>query len=161
MEQIYRSMDMVLTPHRIVTRIIGEAMCCGVPVVAGGGYPIDFGRKFFDGKPIFGKNKTLRGFFSGLIIGTMIIGTSDPMKHFQQSEIDLLYNFAHQAAIAIGNAKLYEDSLAKIRQLTALFETGRHFPPHSIWIIDHDQHAGRNLCTGSPSRTLCNCFRNN
>ena len=60
-----------------------------------------------------------------MIIGTMTIGSSDSKVHFQQSEIDLLYNFAHQAAIAIGNAKLYEDSLAKIRQLTTLYEIGK------------------------------------
>jgi signal transduction histidine kinase/ActR/RegA family two-component response regulator len=60
-----------------------------------------------------------------MIIGTMAIGTSDPEVHFQQTEIDLLYSFADQAAIAIGNAKLYEDSLAKIRQLTTLYEMGK------------------------------------
>ncbi len=37
--------------------------------------------------------------------------TSDPQVHFQQNEIDLLFAFAQQAAIAIGNAQLYEDSL--------------------------------------------------
>jgi len=35
MEQIYRSMDIVLTPHRIATRIVGEALCCGIPVITG------------------------------------------------------------------------------------------------------------------------------
>ena len=60
-----------------------------------------------------------------MIIGTMVIGSSDPEVHFQQNEIDLLFNFAHQAAIAIGNAKLYEDSLAKIKQLTTLYEIGK------------------------------------
>jgi GAF domain-containing protein/ActR/RegA family two-component response regulator len=60
-----------------------------------------------------------------LIIGAMVVGTSDPGKHFQQNDVDLLFNFANQAAIAIGNAKLYEDSLAKIKQLTALYEVGR------------------------------------
>jgi GAF domain-containing protein/CheY-like chemotaxis protein len=60
-----------------------------------------------------------------MIIGTMEVGSSDPEVHFQQKEIDLLYNFAHQAAIAIGNAKLYEDSLAKIKQLTTLYEIGQ------------------------------------
>jgi len=60
-----------------------------------------------------------------MIIGAMVVSTSDPNKHFQQSEIDLLFNFAHQAAIAIGNAKLYEDSLAKIKQLTTLYEVGK------------------------------------
>jgi signal transduction histidine kinase/ActR/RegA family two-component response regulator/uncharacterized protein YigA (DUF484 family) len=60
-----------------------------------------------------------------MIIGTMAIGSSNPEVHFQQEEIDLLSNFAHQAAIAIGNAKLYEDSLAKIKQLTTLYEIGK------------------------------------
>jgi signal transduction histidine kinase/ActR/RegA family two-component response regulator len=60
-----------------------------------------------------------------MIIGTMAIGSSNPEVHFQQKEIDLLYNFAHQAAVAIGNAKLYEDSLAKIRQVTTLYEIGK------------------------------------
>ena len=60
-----------------------------------------------------------------MIIGAMTIGSSDPEVNFRQSEIDLLYTFAHQAAIAIGNAKLYEDSLAKIKQLTALYEIGK------------------------------------
>ncbi|MCK4669276.1 CDP-2,3-bis-(O-geranylgeranyl)-sn-glycerol synthase [Candidatus Bathyarchaeota archaeon] len=43
-----------------------------VPVIAGGGFPVDFGKVFFDGKPIFGKNKTLQGFFSGLAVGTAV-----------------------------------------------------------------------------------------
>jgi CDP-2,3-bis-(O-geranylgeranyl)-sn-glycerol synthase len=43
-----------------------------VPVIVGGGRPLDLGKKFFDGKPIFGKNKTLRGFFFGLAIGIMV-----------------------------------------------------------------------------------------
>jgi signal transduction histidine kinase/ActR/RegA family two-component response regulator len=60
-----------------------------------------------------------------MIIGTMVINSSDPEVHFRQSEIDLLHNFAHHAAVAIGNAKLYEDSLAKIRQLTTLYEIGK------------------------------------
>jgi CDP-2,3-bis-(O-geranylgeranyl)-sn-glycerol synthase len=42
------------------------------PVIGGGGTPIDIGRKFRDGEPIFGKNKTFRGFFVGLLVGTSI-----------------------------------------------------------------------------------------
>jgi len=60
-----------------------------------------------------------------MVIGTMMVGTSDPERHFRQEEINLLFNFAQQAAIAIGNAQLYEDSLAKIRQLTTLYEIGK------------------------------------
>ena len=52
---------------------IFPAYCANaVPVLAGGGYPMDFGKKFFDGKPIFGKNKTFRGFFCGLVVGTTV-----------------------------------------------------------------------------------------
>jgi len=43
------------------------------PVIFGGGTPIDFNKKLF-GKKIFGTHKTWRGFFSGLIIGTIIAG---------------------------------------------------------------------------------------
>ncbi len=60
-----------------------------------------------------------------MIIGAMVVRTSNPNKHFKQNEMDLLFNFAHQAAIAIGNARLYEDSLTKIRQLTTMYEIGK------------------------------------
>jgi CDP-2,3-bis-(O-geranylgeranyl)-sn-glycerol synthase len=54
-------------------KFIFPAYCANaIPVITGGGYPIDFGKKFFDGKPIFGKNKTIRGFFSGLAVGTAV-----------------------------------------------------------------------------------------
>jgi CDP-2,3-bis-(O-geranylgeranyl)-sn-glycerol synthase len=63
-----------------LTRLMIEALifmlpayCANaVPVIAGGGLALDFGKNFFDGKPIFGKNKTFRGFFSGLAIGTAV-----------------------------------------------------------------------------------------
>jgi CDP-2,3-bis-(O-geranylgeranyl)-sn-glycerol synthase len=54
-------------------KFIFPAYCANaIPVITGGGYPMDFGKKFFDGKPIFGKNKTFRGFFSGLVVGTAV-----------------------------------------------------------------------------------------
>lgn len=59
--------------HLIVNSIIFilPAYCANAtPVIGGGGLPMDFGRKFLDGKPIFGKNKTFRGFFVGLAVGT-------------------------------------------------------------------------------------------
>lgn len=52
---------------------IFPAYCANaVPVILGGGRPIDSGKTFIDGKPIFGSHKTLRGFFAGLIIGTLV-----------------------------------------------------------------------------------------
>lgn len=52
---------------------IFPAYCANaLPVLAGGGLPLDFGKNFIDGKPIFGKNKTFMGFFIGLIVGTSV-----------------------------------------------------------------------------------------
>ncbi len=52
---------------------IFPAYCANaVPVIFGGGHPLDAGRAFFDGKPILGSHKTLRGFLSGLIVGTLV-----------------------------------------------------------------------------------------
>jgi len=52
---------------------IFPAYCANAaPVIFGGGFPIDGGRTFLDGKPIFGSHKTLRGFFSGLVVGTLV-----------------------------------------------------------------------------------------
>jgi CDP-2,3-bis-(O-geranylgeranyl)-sn-glycerol synthase len=54
-------------------KFIFPAYCANaVPVLAGGGLPMDFGRNFFDRRPIFGKNKTFRGFFFGLAIGIFV-----------------------------------------------------------------------------------------
>ncbi len=52
---------------------IFPAYCAnGAPVLFGGGRPIDGGKTFRDGKPLFGPHKTVRGFVSGLIIGTFV-----------------------------------------------------------------------------------------
>jgi len=52
---------------------IFPAYCANAaPVIFGGGFPIDGGRTFLDGRPIFGSHKTLRGFFSGLVVGTLV-----------------------------------------------------------------------------------------
>jgi len=52
---------------------IFPAYCANAtPVIFGGGHPLDAGRTFLDGKPIFGSHKTIRGFFSGIIVGTLV-----------------------------------------------------------------------------------------
>jgi glycosyltransferase involved in cell wall biosynthesis len=37
LEEVFRAVDFVMSPNRIVTRIIGEALACGVPVLAAEG----------------------------------------------------------------------------------------------------------------------------
>ncbi len=45
------------------------------PVVFGGGKPLDFNKKFIDGRRVLGDHKTIRGFISGVVCGT-IVGVS-------------------------------------------------------------------------------------
>jgi CDP-2,3-bis-(O-geranylgeranyl)-sn-glycerol synthase len=42
------------------------------PVLLGGGPPIDGGRTWVDDQPLFGDHKTVRGTFSGIIVGIAI-----------------------------------------------------------------------------------------
>lgn len=39
------------------------------PVILGGGGPLDRGRTWIDGEPLFGDHKTVRGTISGLVVG--------------------------------------------------------------------------------------------
>jgi len=41
------------------------------PVLLGGGAPIDRGREFFDGRPLLGTNKTVKGFTYGFLLGSV------------------------------------------------------------------------------------------
>ncbi len=42
------------------------------PVIFGGGVPLDFNKRFIDGRRILGSHKTVRGFISGVICGTVV-----------------------------------------------------------------------------------------
>jgi len=54
-------------------KFILPAYCANAtPVIIGGGKPLDLGKNYKDGRRIFGENKTFRGFFSGLIIGSLV-----------------------------------------------------------------------------------------
>lgn len=55
-----------------LTIIVPTYCANGAPVIFGGGPPIDFGKSLPDGERIFGSNKTIRGFLSGLIVGAVI-----------------------------------------------------------------------------------------
>jgi CDP-2,3-bis-(O-geranylgeranyl)-sn-glycerol synthase len=54
-------------------KFILPAYCANAaPVIFGGGLPLDFGKVFYDGRPIFGRNKTFKGFFFGIAVGTIV-----------------------------------------------------------------------------------------
>ena len=37
MEEVFRAADLLISPHRITTRVIGESLCCNTPVIAAKG----------------------------------------------------------------------------------------------------------------------------
>jgi CDP-2,3-bis-(O-geranylgeranyl)-sn-glycerol synthase len=49
------------------------------PLVFGGGRPLDGGRNFSDGRPIFGSHKTVRGLFAGIIAGSLVGLAESPL----------------------------------------------------------------------------------
>ena len=54
-------------------KFIFPAYCANaLPVLAGGGTPMDFGKNFTDGRRVLGDNKTWRGFFFGWAIGILV-----------------------------------------------------------------------------------------
>ena len=62
------------------------------PLVLGGGRPLDGGRNFLDGRPVFGSHKTLRGLLAGIIAGSLVgLGESlvDPRLALAGSAISL------------------------------------------------------------------------
>lgn len=64
-------MDLAQIVARALEFIFPAYCANAVPVLAGGGPAMDFGKSLPDGGPVFGKNKTFRGFFAGLAVGTI------------------------------------------------------------------------------------------
>jgi len=54
---------------QVILFIIPAYVANAVPVLFGGGTPIDFGKNFVDKKRLLGDGKTWRGFFSGIVFG--------------------------------------------------------------------------------------------
>lgn len=64
-------MDLVQLIFQALEFIFPAYCANAVPVLAGGGVRMDFGKTLPDGKRVFGNNKTFRGFFAGLAVGTV------------------------------------------------------------------------------------------
>jgi CDP-2,3-bis-(O-geranylgeranyl)-sn-glycerol synthase len=86
--------DIVYAFYFILPAYVANA----APVVFGGGYPLDAGKLFLDGKPLFGSNKTIRGFFAGLLVGTLsgfVLGSLYQLEGFPK-------NFLFQYNLLLG-----------------------------------------------------------
>jgi GAF domain-containing protein/anti-sigma regulatory factor (Ser/Thr protein kinase) len=65
------------------------------------------------------------------VVGTLVVvGTRDGKKEFDQPGLDLLVTFANHAAIAIENARLYEQAQQRMRELEALYRADEELYRH-------------------------------
>jgi GAF domain-containing protein len=69
--------------------------------------------------------------FKDQVIGTLVVAATQGGKEmFHQSDLDLLVAFANQAAIAIENARLYEQAQERMRELEALHRADTELYQH-------------------------------
>lgn len=100
---------------------IFPAYCANAaPVIFGGGRPIDADRTFIDGKPILGSHKTVRGFFSGLIVGTLV--------GFVQNTVYPLYQSNPLLGFALSLGALIGDLFDSFIKRRLGFTPGASFP---------------------------------
>ena len=65
-------MDFLLLAARSILYILPSYFANSIPVVLGGGAPLDGKKKMMDGQRIFGDGKTTRGFFAGIFAGILV-----------------------------------------------------------------------------------------
>jgi CDP-2,3-bis-(O-geranylgeranyl)-sn-glycerol synthase len=81
-----------------------------VPVILGGGRPIDGGRKMGDGKPIFGSHKTVRGLVAGVVAGTLTgVAQAGLLRLQLPSDFVLPFQFSVWLAFAVSFGALMGD----------------------------------------------------
>ena len=71
-------MDMLQMAVQAVLFILPSYFANSIPVLLGGGTPIDGGRKLPDGSRLFGDGKTIRGFFAG-VFAALLIGSLEAL----------------------------------------------------------------------------------
>jgi len=105
-------MSMTIVDVGYALWFIFPAYCANaIPVIFGGGYPLDAGRTFFDGKPILGSHKTFRGFFSGLVVGTLVGFLQTVFFQHVLSQYDARFQFSVLLGFMLSLGALVGDSL--------------------------------------------------
>jgi len=78
-----------------------------LPVVLGGGAPLDMNVKFIDKKRVFGESKTIRGFVAGVAGGTVIAGIISlflVLPFFPNAQSQFLAGFVLSFGTMLGDA---------------------------------------------------------
>ncbi|MCX9083488.1 MAG: CDP-2,3-bis-(O-geranylgeranyl)-sn-glycerol synthase [Candidatus Methanoperedens sp.] len=92
-------------------------------VVFGGGTPIDLGKKWKDGRRIFGDGKTFRGLLGGTVCG-VILG----FIQMKFNSLHLLGNFTIMSIITLSFGALLGDMTKSFFKRRLGYERGAKFP---------------------------------
>jgi CDP-2,3-bis-(O-geranylgeranyl)-sn-glycerol synthase len=107
--------ELILFVLRVSLMAIPLYLCNGLALVFGGKTPIDFGKKFWDGRPILGKGKTFKGTAAGL--GSAFIASAALALFFPKTTAIAGANYALYGSLLCIGAVLgdFAGSFAKRR----------------------------------------------
>ncbi|MBI5046628.1 CDP-2,3-bis-(O-geranylgeranyl)-sn-glycerol synthase [Candidatus Micrarchaeota archaeon] len=95
-----------------------------IPVVLGGGVPLDFGITLSDGERLFGKGKTVRGFLAGIFGGSMFGGI---VAIFYQLPFFSTPTIQFAAAFVLAFATMFGDAFGSFLKRRLHMDSGRPF----------------------------------
>ncbi len=103
-----------------------------IPVVLGGGAPLDFGITLPDGRRLFGTGKTIRGFIAGVLAGTVVGGVIAAvylLPFFSGAQEQFIASFA----LALGT--MSGDAIGSFIKRRAGVAAGKPFLPDTVLFL--------------------------
>ncbi len=99
-------------------------------VLVGGGTPIDFGRKFIDGKRILGDGKTIRGFVGGVAGGILVANIQYAIEEAFKIGLFSSLSYVHFLTLAflLAFGAMLGDSIGSFIKRRFGYERGAKFP---------------------------------
>lgn len=100
-----------------------------VPVLLGGGTPLDFGKNFYDSERVFGNGKTIRGFIAGVAAGALVgglVAMSLRLEFFENTQTQFF------GAVALAFGTMVGDALGSFVKRRMHIKTGKPFLPDSL-----------------------------
>lgn len=99
-------------------------------VLLGGLKPMDFGKKFLDGRRIFGDGKTFSGFFGGIFGGILIANIQRVIEKFANISLfsSLTYSDFFSLTFAFAVGSMCGDTFGSFIKRRLNFERGKKFP---------------------------------
>lgn len=112
--------------------IIPAYLSNALPVLLGGGMPLDLDRNYYDGRRILGNGKTIQGFVAGVLGGTVVAGIIAfyyQLPFFDDQRTQFLAGFLLSLGTMIG------DALGSFMKRRIGMDPGKEFLPDTILFL--------------------------